>query len=162
WDFSYGQKASASDFTKRAIRDLSTDVDVTLFFPKANEVGESLQPYFDSIKGLSPHLKIRQVDLALASQAAKDAGVTENGMVAISHEKAHEKVRVGDKFPSARSAMRRFDSNFLAAVVKVTKEKKNAYFTVGHDERTATPQPNDNRPPLKLLKQLLESNQYTV
>jgi gliding motility-associatede transport system auxiliary component len=162
WDLSYGQKATASETTKRAIRDLTSDVEVTLFFPKANEVAESLRPYFDSLKSVSPHLKLKQLDLALASQAAKDAGVTENGVVAVTHEKAHDKIRLGDKFPAARSGMRRFDTNFLTSLLKVTKEKKIAYFTIGHEERSISPAATDIRPAMKILKQLLDQNQYTI
>lgn len=161
-DLSYGQKALASDTTRHAIRDLSADVEVVLFFPRANEVEESLEPYFDSIKSLSPHLKIKHVDVALASQLARDAGVTENGFVALMHDKAKDKIRVGDKFPAARGNMRKFDANFLTSLNKVTKEKKTAYFTVGHEERTSTPGEKDTRPALRDLKRFLDAEQYTV
>lgn len=161
-DLSYGQKASASEQARRVVRDLTSDVKVTLFFPRANEVAEAVDSYFSSLKALSPHLSVQQVDLALASQLAKDTGVSENGYVAISRDKAHERVRIGDKMASARSQLKKLDSSFINAVLKVTKEKKVAYFTTGHEERTASPGPNDARPPIRLLKQLLETNQYTV
>jgi hypothetical protein len=162
WDVTYGQKTEASEQTRHAVRDLTSDVEITLFFPKANEVLDAIVPYFDTLKPLSPHLKIQIVDLALASDLAKKTGATENGVVAVSHDKAHEKVRLGEKFPGARSSVRKLDQSFLGALLKVVKEKKTAYFTTGHQERSATPAADDNRSPTKLLKEVLDKNQYTV
>lgn len=162
WDLSYGQKARMSEQTSRAIRDLTEPVKITLFFPRANEVAEVLEPYFDSVRAGSPQVTVTRVDFALAGETAKEAGVTENGYVSVGHGKAFEKIRLGEKMSSAKSSMRKFDQNFLTALLKVTREKKIAYFTTGHEERSAAPDSKDTRPPVKLLKQLLEANQYTV
>jgi hypothetical protein len=162
WDLSYGQKARISEYTTRAIRDLTEPVKITLFFPRANEVAELIEPYFEAVRAASPQVTVNRVDQALAGDLSKEAGVTENGYVVISREKTHEKVRIGDKLSSARSSLRKFDQNFLTAFLKVTREKKVAYFTTGHEERALAPDSKDSRPPLKLIKQLLEGNQYTV
>jgi hypothetical protein len=162
WDLSYGQKARMSEQTSRAVRDLTEPVKITLFFPRANEVAEAIDPYFESVRGGSPQVTVTTIDHALAGDLAKESGVTENGYVVVSHGKTHEKIRLGDKMSSARSSMRKFDQNFLTALLKVTREKKTAYFTTGHEERAASPDSKDTRPPMKLLKQLLEANQYTV
>ncbi len=163
WDFSSGSTAKASPQTQRAVRDLTKPVKVILFFPKANEVAESVQRYFEPLKGLGKNITVQQVDHALASDLAKDTKVTENGYVALLHDKASEKIRVGTKATSARSNLRRFDQNVLKALIKVTTSKKVAYFTKGHDERaTATPHKDDKRDPIKLIKRQLEAWQYRV
>lgn len=162
WDLSYGQRTLAGEQTQHAVRDLGAPVKVTLFFSRANEVAEVLEPYFDSLRHQSSHLTVERVDQALAGQLAKDMGVTENGYITVSQEKVSEKIRIGEKMSSARSALRKLDSSFLTALIKVTRQKKIAYFTTGHQERSASPDSKDTRSPTKLLKQLLETNQYTI
>ncbi len=79
------------------------------------------------------------------------------------HEKAVEKTRIGTDERTARSNLRRFDQNFLKSLIKVTTEKKVAYFTRGHEERAdRAAHEDDKRPTVKLLKQQLEAWQFTV
>lgn len=161
-DFSTGKKAEATEQTLRMVRDLSKEVTVTLFYPKANDVADRLMEYFESLDGASAYMKVESVDQALAGKVASSAGVNENGYVVVTHEKTNEKIRVGLQLRSARSALRSFDANFAKALVKTTRSKSVAYFTVGHAERLVAPPSSDKRPPLKLLQQQLRSNQYEI
>ena len=161
-DFSFARNAKASDTTIAMVEALSKPVTVTLFFPKANDVYEVLEQYFEPLEGLSPNLTMRVLDQALASKEASAASVNENGYVDIAHDKNHEKVRVGLKLRSAGSALKSFDSSFAKALVKVAREESVAYFTVGHGERSVSPKSSDKRPGLRTLKQQLKANQYDV
>jgi hypothetical protein len=161
-DLSLGKKAQATEGTQRIVRGLSQPIRVVLFFPAANEVAEALEPYFDSLRGLSPKLTIERRDQALAFTLASETGVNENGFVVVSHDKTHEKIRLGVTLRSTRSTLRTFDTDFAKAVVKVTREKSVAYFTAGHGERATDPAPDDKRPPVTLLKTILKTNQYDV
>jgi hypothetical protein len=161
-DLSHGKKAEATEQTAGIVRDLSSPVQVTLFYPEANEVAEVLARYFDSLASESSHFKVQTIDHALAFEAASKAGINDNGYVVVAHGEQREKIRVGLKLRTARSAMRKFDSNFAKALVKVTREKAIAYFTIGHGERSMNPQSSDKRSPVRLLKQQLQANQYEV
>ena len=161
-DLSQGKKAQATEQTAGIVRDLSKNVQVSLFYPNANEVSEVLGRYFDSLESLSSNFTVRNLDHALASEEAYKAGVNDNGYVVIAHEENREKIKVGTKLTTARSALRKFDSNFAKALVKVTRAKSVAYFTVGHGERSMNPPSSDKRSPVRLLKQQLQANQYDV
>jgi hypothetical protein len=161
-DLSHGKKAEATESTKGIVRDLSDTVEVTLFYPKANDVAEVLKRYFDSLSDLSSELTVKTLDHALASQMASEAGVSENGYVVVVRDKRKEKIRVGKKLNSARTALRKFDANFAKALIKVSREKSTAYFTIGHGERSMNPLSSDKRSPVRLLKQQLQANQYVV
>jgi len=159
-DLSTGKKAEATAPTRRMVRELTQPVQVVLFFPGANEVSEALQQYFGSLD--SDQLDIKVIDQALAGKTASEAGVNENGYVAVSSGKVHEKIRLGTNLRGARSALRSFDSNFAKALVKVTREKLIAYFTAGHGERSTSPGGDDKRAALRMLKQQLKANRYDV
>ncbi len=161
-DLSSGKKAEATAPTRGLVRDLTQPVKVTLFYARADEVGDELERYFDSLRSEGSSLEVSRIDHALAGTRASDAGVSENGYVAVSHDKTHEKIRVGTDPRSARSALRNFDANFAKALVKVSRSTAVAYFTVGHDERRTDPSSEDPRPSLRLLGQQLKANQYEV
>ncbi|MBI4817220.1 MAG: Gldg family protein [Deltaproteobacteria bacterium] len=162
-DFSQTSEARPSDATKAMMRDLTKPVQITLFFPRANEVAEALQHYFDALEGASDKVTITRIDQALAGKRATEVGVSENGYVAISHEKTNDKFRVGMDVKSARSALRSFDSNLAKSLIKVTRGKSVAYFTNGHGERSlGTLEKDDTRSPVGLLKKNLEANQYEI
>lgn len=162
-DLSAGHRTVASAATTRTVRDLTKKVEVVLFYPRANEVSERLRRYFEPLAAGNENLSVRVVDFALAGERAKDAKVTENGYVAVFSEGANDKIRVGEKARSARSALRRFDTNFLKSLVKVTTQSRVVYFSAGHGERaTGTRDKDDKRASLKLVKQQLEAWQFTI
>lgn len=163
WELSAGLQAVASEQTESAVRDLTKPVKVVLFFPRANDAAERLERYFEPLLASNSNLTVERVDHALAGDLAKDAKVNDNGYVGIFQDKASEKVRVGAGGRASRSALRRFDGNFLKALIKVTTTKKVAYFTSGHGERASkTPDKDDARTPVKLIRKQLEAWQYTV
>ncbi len=163
YELSAENTTRASTQTQQAVRDLTKEVRVVLFYARANEVAETLDRYFEPLAASNPNLKIERVDHALAGELAKETGVTENGYVALVGDGSKDKIRVGTKARSARSALRRFDENFLKALVKVTTQKRIAYIVTGHGERaTKTADKEDKRATMKSLKRQLEAWQFTV
>lgn len=163
WELSAGHQAVAGEQTLRAVRDLTKPVEVVLFYPRTNDVGERVAAYFEPLAAANPKLTVKTVDFALAGDLAKDTQVTENGYVALKCDKVTDKIRLGTSITSARSALRRLDANFIKSLVKVTTSKRVVYFTSGHGERAiGTPDKDDKRAPAKQLKQMLETWQFTV
>lgn len=161
-DMSFGREAVATDQTRDLIKELSKPVRVVLFFPTASEVGDAVQQYMKSLEGVSSQLQVELTDQALAGKLASETGVSENGFIAVSHDKTHEKIKIGTDWDSSRSRIKKLDADFAKAVVKVTQSSKVAYFTVGHKERATDPSSGDTRPPLRQLKKILANNQYEV
>lgn len=156
-------RATASDATKRAVRELTKPIEVTLFWSGSNEVGDLVESYFEPLEDLNPQLSVERKDHALATARAQAVGVVENGWVAVSHDKVHEKIRVGAKIRAARSALRRLDREVLEALLKVSVRKRVAYFTAGHGERSLRRKDKDDpRSPLTLLRRQLEAWQFEV
>ena len=158
-----GHSATAGTQTRQIVRDLTKKVKVVVFYARANDVAPRVEGYFEPLKGLNENLEIVRMDHALATDLAKKAQVTDNGVVALYHEDNHEKIAVGKDYRSVRSALRRFDTNFAKALIRVTTSKKTAYFYQGHAERPIErPRSSDMRPRLVKLKRQLENWQYTV
>ena len=162
-ELSAGHSATADEQTKRVVRDLTDKVKVVLFFPRANDVAERVAQYFEPLTALNDNLEVERIDHALAFELAKEAEVTENGYVALYRGKSHDKVQVGTKYKSARAALRRFDNNFVKALIRVTTDEKTAYYYAGHSERPfRRPPPDDKRGALTKLRRQLEAWQYKL
>ncbi len=158
-----GHTATADEQTRRIVRDLTEKVRVVLFFPRANDVAERVAQYFAPLAALNANLEVEQIDHALAFELAKDAGVTENGYVALYKDKATDKIRLGTNYRSSRSALRRFDNSFIRALIKVSTSERTAYFYQGHDERPLNAaRSDDQRAPIGKLRKQLETWQFKV
>lgn len=163
WDLSSGHRAVAGPETLKAVGELTKPVEVLLFYPRANEVAETVQRYLEPLVAKNGHLTVRRLDQALASKLANEVQITENGYLVLKQENANEKIRVGTRARSARAALRRLDGNFLKALIKVTTDQKVAYFIGGHSERAVrTPDKDDRREPIRMVKRVLEASQYIV
>ena len=162
-ELSEATAVQAGDQTRKFIRELTKDVRVVLFFPKSNDVGERVAQYFEPLEALNPKLSVERIDHALAFELAKEARVTENGFVALFSDKSNDKIRLGTQYRSSRSALRRFDENFVRSLIRVTSTRKTAYFYTGHDERAYDrPRSDDKRQPVKKLQTQLKAWQYDI
>lgn len=163
WELSAGSQAVASSVTLGVAEALSDEVSVVLFFPKANEVGDRVERYFEPLAAASPHLSVRRVDHALAFDLEPKTTVTENGYVAVLRGTAEKKLRVGTEPRRAKSALRRLDRDVLGALVEVTSPARVAYLTVGHGERAdLTPDKEDRRPAVTWVRKQLEAWQFRL
>ncbi|NJK88260.1 MAG: hypothetical protein HC923_01945 [Myxococcales bacterium] len=89
--------------------------------------------------------------------------MTENGFVALLRGEVTEKIKVDESRRAARSALRRFDADFLKAFLRTTIDRRVAYFTVGHGERGFEHRPEDDaRSAVTFLAQQLRALQYDV
>jgi len=162
-DLALGSVTHPSDQTLKAVRDLTEDVRVILFYPKRNEVARKLERYFEPLRAASPHFTVDRLDQALARDLAKTAKVSDNGYVVVMRGDVFERIRVGTSERSAQSAMRRFDSDFLKRLLQTTVSGKVAYFTTGHEERAfQRPDDDDPRSAVTFLADQLEAMQYEI
>lgn len=162
-DLALGSVTRPSEQTTKAVRELTRDVRVVMFYPRRNEVADRLQRYFDELESISPFLRVEQTDQALARDLSKTANVPGNGYVVVMRGEKTERIRVDENLRAARSALRRLDSDFLKRLLRVSASTKVAYFTTGHDERAyERPDQNDPRTPVTFLARQLENMQYIV
>ncbi len=162
-DFGSDTGVKASPQTQRAVRNLTSDVTVRMFFPRANEVADRLRVYFEPLQVLNPRLRVEQLDHALAFEQASAAAVSENGYVAVYRDTKTAKIRVGTTEQAAQKKLLDFDVNFVKALIRVTRPKRNAYFYTGHDERAiGRAPPGDIRPGTRKLEDFLRTQQYNI
>jgi hypothetical protein len=136
WDFGYFKTASPGTSTMALVDGLDTPVRAYLFFPASSDVREEVRTYFDQLQ--SPNLDIQYVDHALEPDLAKELKVRDNGSIVIARGEGDdlqsESIKVGAEFEKARRRLKTMDEDVRKALIKLARDKRTVYVTVGHGE----------------------------
>ncbi|QQR45942.1 Gldg family protein [Myxococcus xanthus] len=165
WDLSYFRTAKPGDGTRKVIRGLNEPLQVTLFFPPANEVGEAVGQYFRDLSVESPGLlNVVRLDQAVEPARAKSLGVHNNGTIVLARGDRKEPLTVGLEVERARGQLQRLDQEVQRRLLTVARPRRVVYFTSGHGERAesrAVPG-ETTRPSVEKLKELLRAQNVDV
>ena len=133
-DYSYYRTAGASEATRGMAARLEGELKVHLFFPRSNEVLQSVRGYFAPLEQASPRLELTVRDRYLEPELAREFAVRKDGTVVLQSGERHESFYIGTEEQSARKALKELDTTFAERFAKVTAPAKVAYRVVGHGE----------------------------
>lgn len=162
-DFSFFRTARPSEPTRNIAASASEPIKVMAFFPEVNEVGTEVQGYLRDLSGASPNFKIEVHDRLLDPVLAKESKVTQDGVLVLTRGNSRETLNIGSEMKTAASKLKSLDGDFQKALLKVMREARVAYLTVGHGElNEATGAAATEGRSAKGIKKLLETQNYTV
>lgn len=162
WDFSYFRTAKAGDSTKALVRSLDAPLQVSLFFPPANEVAEQVSDYFTELQKESPQLQLERFDHAVDVARARELNVTGNGAIVFSRGGRNEQLLVGSELERARNQLRNLDQEAQKRLLMLARQKRTIYLTSGHGERSGQKEATDQRSGITLLRRLLQAQNQDV
>src|SRR5689334_12451439 len=61
-DLSYFKTSKPGNATRNVLNTLTDDIQIAMFFPPANEVGDQASGYFEELRRLSPHVQLTHYD----------------------------------------------------------------------------------------------------
>jgi hypothetical protein len=163
WELGYFKTAEPGTATLGVIGSLEVPVTAYLFFPAASDVTEEVRIYFDQLQG--GNLTVEYVDHALDPELAKELKVRNNGYVVFvrgeGDDQQIERIKIGEKFDSAKRALKKLDGEVYEALLKVARGPRIAYLTVGHGEMYWS---SDLSPDRKIndLKKVLRQLNFSV
>ena len=136
WDMSFQRTSSPSEDARRLVANLNEPFEVFLFYPEANEVLEELSGYFEELASQSDLMQVRVYDHVMEPKLAKDLGARQNGSLVYRYGDKKEVVRIGAEMGEARGKLAKVDEEFQNKFLKLVADKRIAYLTTGHGERT--------------------------
>ena len=145
-DVSYFKTSAPGESTVNIVSASTEPINVHLFFPEANEVKEQVLTYFERLKSdagkvvIESHDRLAETSLATKYKVGKDgvvviakgAGDKEKNYT-IELDTDYEKMR---RATGAGAKLRNFDKEVNSILMKLVREKRKAYLTVGHGEYT--------------------------
>ncbi|WP_437555114.1 Gldg family protein [Sorangium sp. So ce367] len=160
-DFSYYRTARPGESTKRVAESLTAPLKITAFYPQQNEVGAEVEGYLREVKAASPQITVEVQDRLLVPALAKEAKVTQDGVIVLSRDGSRETLTVGSDIKSAGAKLKSLDADFQKVLLKVIRPQRTAYLTVGHGELNESASAPEGRT-TKNLRKLLESQNYVI
>jgi len=162
-DFSYFRTGRPSESTKKIAESASDPIKVTAFFPQLNDVGLEVDGYLRELRAAAPSLKVETYDRLLVPALAKEAKVSQDGVLMLTRGSARETLSIGVDMKTSAAKLKTLDGDFQKALLKVLREAHIVYVTVGHGEineagGTAVAEGRTG----KSLRRLFESQNYTV
>jgi hypothetical protein len=162
-DFSYFHTARPSESTRKIAASAHDKLRVVAFFPQLNEVGNEVGTYLRDLGKGAANIDVEVEDRLLYPQLAKDSKVNDDGVIVLERGGQRESIQVGTDINNARPKLKTLDADFQKALLKVLREKRTAYFTVGHGELNDTqPSAQNQGRTGKGLRELLEQQNYAV
>ncbi|XXF79595.1 Gldg family protein [Myxococcaceae bacterium GXIMD 01537] len=164
WDLSYFRVARPGEATRKLVQGINEPLQVTLFFPPANGVGEAVQQYFRDLGRDAPHLQVERLDHAVEVARARALGVGANGTLVLARGEMREPLTLGTDLERARGLLLRLDAEVLRRLMTVARPRRVVYFTTGHGERgDGRPVEGEaERPGISALKELLRARNVDV
>ena len=162
-DFSYFRTSRPSQSTKNVAASLPEPVQVTAFYPDVSEVRTEVERYLKEISGASPKLQVSIKDRLAEPKLARELRATQDGVIILSRGEVKETLRVGSTMKNARPKLKTLDRDFQEVLLKLVRDRRTAYLTVGHGELNdkSTGEKKKGRE-ARILKQILQKQNYVV
>jgi LPXTG-motif cell wall-anchored protein len=150
-DVSYFKTSAPGESTVKIAKASKESFKVLLFFPEINAVKDEVRGYFESLAADTGKVTIEEHDFMSAPRLATRYGVSKHGVILITKgdlflddedpkkkapneridfvETDIEKVRRGKN-----NKLKNLDRDVNTALLKLAREKRKAYLTVGHGE----------------------------
>ena len=138
-DVSYFRTSAPGESTRNIVKNQGEPIKVLLFFPDVNEVKEEVKSYFEALGSATGKVEIEEYDRMVSASVAQKYSVTKDGVVVMVRGDKNEKLELDTDMERARrgkSKLRNLDREVNGKLLKLVREKRRAYFTVGHGEMT--------------------------
>ncbi|MBW0432966.1 Gldg family protein [Leptospira yasudae] len=154
FDLSSKGQYSFSQTATKILKNVSKEVEVIAFYPRPLENSSSsdkansfslrrirpdLEIYLDQLKSLSPQFKVRFINADVELDDLAEFGQVSNGLILVRTKKPLSED--GKQYAEQRLAVREktdledLERKIVQAVVNITTEEKNIYFTQSNGER---------------------------
>ncbi len=163
-DFAYFKTAKPSTSTLRIAASLKEPLRIVAFFPAVNEVRNEVDRYMREVARSNPKVKFEFVDRVLSPKIARDMRVAQDGAIVLSRGEVRQVLNVSPELKNARATLRNLDQEFQKNLMKLARDARVAYLTIGHrelnDRSPGADTAKDNG--VSGLRKLLEMQNYRV
>jgi hypothetical protein len=134
YDVSYFRTSSPGTAARQIVESLRSPLRVLLFFPPANEVKDQVLGYFRALDNVAENVTIEQHDRLAEPELAAEHKVTQDGTIVLAVDDRSERLTVATQLTEARARLRRLDEDVQRSLMRVAREERTIYLTVGHGE----------------------------
>ena len=161
WDTRAVAEVQASGLTRTMVKSQTETVTATLFFPPANEVGETVEPYFQSLAKENPLFVVERTDAERNPGRAKELRARKNATIVLHRGDNRQSIVLDLEPAKARTTLKKFDTEVQSKLAKLTVTDRYVYVVTGHGERSTTPR-TDEAPGFRDTREVLQRLGYRI
>jgi hypothetical protein len=133
-DVSYFRTSSPGSATEQIVRSLDAPLRVLLFFPPVNEVKDQVREYFRALAAAGGNVRVEEHDLLASPLVAAEHGIVRDGTIVFAVGERSERIALPTVLREARLQLRNLDRTAQQALMRVARDARTVYLTVGHGE----------------------------
>jgi hypothetical protein len=133
-DLSYFKTSSPGTASEELVESLGTPLEVLLFFPPTSDVTDQLRGYFRTLGEGGRSVQVEEYDRVVSPQEAQENGVVSDGIIVLKSGEKRERIPLPVRLAEARLQLRTLDTKVQEALMRLSREERTVYMTVGHGE----------------------------
>ncbi len=133
-DFSYFKTSEPGEAVTNIVLGLEEPLEVALFFPPVNTVGERALVYFRDLARTTGRVTVLVYDRFGDVEAAEEYEARRDGMIFLRTQGRTEEVVLPIEVPEALPHLRTLDGSVQRALLLLVRQQRYAYLTTGHGE----------------------------
>ncbi len=133
-DASYFKTSTPGTSVQEIVRGMEEPLRAILFFPELNEVGDEVRSYFSELEATTGNVVVEQYDRLAEPWAADEWEVRSDGVVILAAGDRRERLGLPTALDQALVRLRVFDNEAQGALMRLARERRIVYLTVGHGE----------------------------
>ncbi len=163
-DYSYFKTAKASESTKRIARGLKDPVRVVALFPTVSDVRGEVERYLRDLSRGAPKIQVEFHDRLLEPKIARELRAGQDGSIILIRGEVRHVINVGVEQKNARTVLRNLDQEFQKNLMKLARDARVAYLTIGHAELNdrRDRDASSNEQGVQIFRKLLETQNFKV
>ncbi len=163
-DYSYFKTARASELTKRIAHGLKDPVRVVALFPSVSEVRIEVERYLRDLSRGNPKLQVEFHDRLLEPKVAKELRASQDGSIILARGEVRHIINVGTEAKNARAVLRNLDQEFQKNLMKLARDARVAYLSVGHGELNdrKDKDASNSGQSVQIFRKLLETQNFRI
>ncbi len=163
-DFSYFKTAKASESTKRIAHSLKDPVRVVALFPSISDVRTEVEHYLHDLSRGNPKLQVEFHDRLLEPKIAKELRASQDGTIILVRGEVRHIISVGTEAKNARAVLRNLDQEFQKNLMKIARDARVAYLSVGHAElnEKKDKEATNSGQGVQIFRKLLETQNFRI
>lgn len=132
-DASYFRTSSPGSAVAQITGSMGGGLRVMLFFPPANPVEDEVSTYFRSLASTG-NVEVESYDRLASPELAERFRVSRDGTVILASGDRTERITLPVDIREARPRLRSLDQEVRGALMRVARDARTVYLTVGHGE----------------------------
>jgi hypothetical protein len=132
-DLSYFKTSAPGTASQQTVGSLPAPLRVLLFFPPTSDVTEQLRTYFRAL-GEGGQVEVEEVDRLVSPNLAEQYGVVTDGVIVLTSGDRTERIVLPVDLRRARLQLRTIDEDVQQSLLRLAREERNVYMTIGHGE----------------------------